>query len=127
MSLKPTGTVLADLIGAAVIYFGANFLINPHGTAGGLSITPWPYGNATGYFTVKVVRDIASGLVALTCSLAMGQRRARGCLCTAGRRRHPHRRRGAPVPIDQVALSGDGAVLTDVLNTAWAEVPWDAV
>lgn len=34
MSLKRTGTVLAALIGAAVIYFGANFLINPHGTAG---------------------------------------------------------------------------------------------
>ncbi|WP_328923533.1 hypothetical protein OG429_02105 [Streptomyces sp. NBC_00190] len=29
--------------------------------------------------------------------------------------------------IDQVAFSGDGAVLTDVLNTAWAKVPWDAV
>ncbi|WP_328923317.1 DUF4267 domain-containing protein [Streptomyces sp. NBC_00190] len=125
MSLKRTGTVLAALIGAAVIYFGANFLINPHGTAGGLIITPWPHGNATGYFTVKGVRDIASGLVALIL-LAMGQRRALGCPCTAGRRRHPHRRRGAPVPIDQVALSGDGAVLTDVFNTAWAKVPWDA-
>lgn len=29
--------------------------------------------------------------------------------------------------IDQVAFPCDGAVLTDVLNTAWADVPWDSI
>jgi hypothetical protein len=69
-------TVLAVLCGLAGLFFGLNFLLNPH-AADSFGITPWPTGDAAGYFVVKAVRDIAYGLVLLVL-LARGHRRTLG-------------------------------------------------
>ncbi|MEU9132370.1 DUF4267 domain-containing protein [Kitasatospora sp. NPDC048540] len=76
MSRQRITTVLAVLTGATVIFFGLNFLLNP-AAPDGFGITPWPQGNATGYFVVKGVRDLAVGGTVLVL-LALGQRRALG-------------------------------------------------
>ncbi|MGW8884543.1 DUF4267 domain-containing protein [Streptomyces sp. NPDC055749] len=77
MKRRHITTVLAVLTGVAVLFFGLNFLLNPGGAPAGFGITPWPEGNADGYFVVKGVRDIAvSSTVFLL--LALGQRRTLG-------------------------------------------------
>jgi hypothetical protein len=76
MTRRRVTTVLAVLCGLAGLCFGLNFLLNPH-AADGFGITPWPTGEATGYFVVKAVRDIAYGATALVL-LARGHRRTLG-------------------------------------------------
>jgi hypothetical protein len=88
-------TALAVACGLAGLVFGLNFLLNPH-AANGFGISPWPTGDAAGYFVVKAVRDIAYGLVVLVL-LARGHRRTLGWV----------------VLIDALIPLGDGiAVLT---------------
>ncbi|MEV4256645.1 DUF4267 domain-containing protein [Spirillospora sp. NPDC049652] len=69
-----TATAIAIITALLVTYFGLNFLLNPH-AADGFGIKPWPTGEATGYFDVKGVRDLAlgGGVFAL---LALRQHRA---------------------------------------------------
>ncbi|AHH97264.1 DUF4267 domain-containing protein [Kutzneria viridogrisea] len=81
MSLKRVTTVLAALVVLAGFGFGLDFLLNPQAAAG-FGITPWPQGEATGYFVVKGVRDLAYGLVALIL-LLHGQRRLLGWVVLA--------------------------------------------
>ncbi|MBO1333709.1 DUF4267 domain-containing protein [Streptomyces sp. VRA16 Mangrove soil] len=69
-------TGLAVLTGAAVSYFGLNFLFNP-AAPDGFGIDPWPTGNGTGYFAVKGVRDLAVAATVFLL-LARGQRRTLG-------------------------------------------------
>ncbi|MFK4222995.1 DUF4267 domain-containing protein [Streptomyces sp. NPDC019890] len=80
--MSRTATVLAVLTGAAFTFFGLNFLLNGAGAASGFGISPWPEGNAAGYFVVKGVRDLALGATAFTL-LALGQRRALGWVVLA--------------------------------------------
>ncbi|WKX70125.1 DUF4267 domain-containing protein [Streptomyces sp. XD-27] len=77
MSKQRVTTVLTLLTGAAVMFFGLNFLLNPNGAPTGFGIEPWPQGNADGYFVVKGVRDLAVGSTVFLL-LALGQRRALG-------------------------------------------------
>jgi Domain of unknown function (DUF4267) len=77
MSRSTIGSGLAALTGAGIIAVGARFLLDPTGAAAGFGIPSWPHGQAAGYFDIKGVRDIASGLVVLTL-LATRQRRALG-------------------------------------------------
>ncbi|MFH8368642.1 DUF4267 domain-containing protein [Streptomyces sp. NPDC018031] len=82
MSRQRITTVLAVLTGAAVMFFGLNFLLNPGGAGAGFGIDPWPRGNADGYFVVKGVRDIAVATTVFAL-LALGQRRALGWVILA--------------------------------------------
>lgn len=82
MTLQRLNTVLALLVVLAGFGFGLNFLLNGQGAASGFGITPWPQGEAAGYFVVKGVRDIAYGLVVLAL-LVLRQRRALGWVVLA--------------------------------------------
>jgi uncharacterized protein DUF4267 len=82
MSLRRLTTLLAVLVVLAGFSFGLNFLFNGQGAAAGFGITPWPEGDAAGYYVVKGVRDIAYGLTALIL-LLRGQRRALGWVVLA--------------------------------------------
>ncbi|RFU36759.1 DUF4267 domain-containing protein [Actinomadura logoneensis] len=72
--LARTATGIAVVTGLLVTYFGLNFLLDPH-AADGFGIKPWPTGEATGYFAVKGVRDLAVGGAIFTL-LALRQHRA---------------------------------------------------
>jgi hypothetical protein len=72
-------TVLTVLLGLFPLSFGLRFLLDPHGAAAGFGIDPWPVGTAAGYFAVKGIRDIVTGLNLLAL-FALGQRRATGVL-----------------------------------------------
>ncbi|GGK45224.1 DUF4267 domain-containing protein [Nocardia camponoti] len=76
MTRKFVTTALAVCCGLAPLFFGLNFLFNP-AAPDGFGITPWPTGNADGYFMVKAGRDIAvAGVTFLL--LGLGQRRVLG-------------------------------------------------
>ncbi|MFC9622355.1 DUF4267 domain-containing protein [Streptomyces sp. NPDC056930] len=77
MTKRHFTTVLALITGAAVLFFGLNFLLNPGGAPDGFGIEPWPQGNAAGYFVVKGVRDLAVAATVFLL-LARGQRRTLG-------------------------------------------------
>jgi hypothetical protein len=81
-AMRRLTTTLAVLCGIAGLFFGLNFLLNPHGAAASFGIEPWPTGNAAGYFVVKGVRDIAYGLV-IFAVLATGSRRTVGWVILA--------------------------------------------
>ncbi|MGC7099111.1 DUF4267 domain-containing protein [Amycolatopsis lurida] len=68
------------LVGLGIIYIGVQFLLVPVDAAAGYGVAA--PGDEGAYFTVKGIRDIASGLVALTL-LALGQRRALGWVMLA--------------------------------------------
>ncbi|MFC5181690.1 DUF4267 domain-containing protein [Actinomadura harenae] len=67
-------TGIAIVTGLLVAYFGLGFLFDPH-SADNFGIKPWPTGNATGYFDVKGVRDLATAGAVFTL-LALRQHRA---------------------------------------------------
>jgi hypothetical protein len=70
-------TTIGTLIACAFIVFvGMRFLLDPHGAAAGFGITG-PSGAGEGFYDIKGVRDITSGLVPLVLLIA-GQRRALG-------------------------------------------------
>ncbi|WP_412074686.1 DUF4267 domain-containing protein [Streptomyces xanthophaeus] len=77
MKRRHITTALAALTGVAVLFLGLNFLLNPDGAPAGFGITPWPQGNADGYFVVKGVRDIAVASTVFLL-LTLGQRRILG-------------------------------------------------
>ncbi|MES4901225.1 MULTISPECIES: DUF4267 domain-containing protein [unclassified Streptomyces] len=106
MSKQRITTVLAVLCAAASLFFGLNFLLNPHGAPNGFGIEPWPQGNAQGYFVVKGVRDLAIGATGLLL-LALGQRRALGWVVLID----------AIVPLgDALAVVTHGGTLTTALS-----------
>ncbi|GAA3334935.1 hypothetical protein GCM10020358_01240 [Amorphoplanes nipponensis] len=75
-------TGLAVLCGLAGLFFGLNFLLNPHGAASSFGIEPWPTGAASGYFVVKAMRDIAYGLM-IFAVFVTGSRRTLGWVILA--------------------------------------------
>ncbi|MEU9378443.1 DUF4267 domain-containing protein [Streptomyces sp. NPDC048255] len=77
MKRRHITTALAALTGVAVLFLGLNFLLNPDGAPAGFGITPWPQGNADGYFVVKGIRDIAVASTVFLL-LTLGQRRILG-------------------------------------------------
>ncbi|MER6143607.1 DUF4267 domain-containing protein [Streptomyces sparsogenes] len=106
MSKQRITTALVILTAAAPLFFGLNFLLNPHGAPDGFGIEPWPQGNAQGYFVVKGVRDLAIGATALIL-LALGQRRALGWVILVD----------ATVPLgDALAVVTHGGTLTTALT-----------
>ncbi|MCX4747584.1 DUF4267 domain-containing protein [Kitasatospora sp. NBC_01287] len=76
MTSKRLTTGLTGLLSAFIIVVGVRFVLDPHGAAAGFGI-PGPQGAGTGFYDVKGVRDIASGLVAIAL-LITRQRRALG-------------------------------------------------
>ncbi|MDG4666797.1 DUF4267 domain-containing protein [Mycobacterium sp. 236(2023)] len=63
MSATTIGTILAGLIGAAIVVVGARFLLAPRVAAAGYGVQPDLSQPSTGaYLSVKGIRDIASGL-----------------------------------------------------------------
>ncbi|TGA91589.1 DUF4267 domain-containing protein [Streptomyces sp. MZ04] len=70
-------TLLSLIVGAAPLFFGLNFILNPGGAPDGYGIEPWPTGNADGYFIVKGVRDIAAAGVTFLL-LGLGKRQVLG-------------------------------------------------
>ncbi|WP_219468701.1 DUF4267 domain-containing protein [Nonomuraea rhizosphaerae] len=81
MSWRRVTTAAAALTALAVIFFGLQFLISP-GTAAASFGMDAPQGDATGYFVVKGVRDVACGTVGLIL-LGTGHRRALGWVLLA--------------------------------------------
>jgi hypothetical protein len=60
------GYALAGLSAVGIIFIGARFLLAPSAAAVGFGITAWrDGGKADRYLSVKGVRDIASGLIAV--------------------------------------------------------------
>ena len=70
-------TIMGWLVVLAGFYFGLSYLLNGDGAASGFGIV-----DPTGYYVVKVVRDLAYALTALIL-LLMGQRRALGWVVLA--------------------------------------------
>jgi hypothetical protein len=57
------GYTLAGLIGAAIIFIGARFIVAPRVAAAGYGVQPdLDQPNTRAYLSVKGIRDIASGL-----------------------------------------------------------------
>ncbi len=73
---------LTALIGAGIIFVGARFLWNPRAGAEGYGVPARPCEEDSAYLAAKGVRDIATGLIALTL-LALGDRRALGWVSLA--------------------------------------------
>ncbi|OIV35928.1 hypothetical protein BIV57_19030 [Mangrovactinospora gilvigrisea] len=75
--LRTTTTVFAVLITVAAASFGIQFLVVPEYAASGFGLTPYPTGNAAGYFMTKAGLDLAlaAGLAML---LIRRQRRTLG-------------------------------------------------
>jgi hypothetical protein len=76
MTSKRIATVCTLLVSAFIIYVGVWFILQPHGAVSGLGIAG-PSGTGEGFYDIKGVRDITSGLVPLAL-LITGQRRALG-------------------------------------------------
>jgi len=92
MLVADIGYVLAGLTAVGIIFIGARFLL-AHGTAAaGFGIAAWhDGGKADPYLSVKGVRDIASGLIAVIL-LAARMPHVLGWLELASQH-HPDRRR----------------------------------
>ena len=66
MLVADIGYVLAGLTAVGIIFIGARFLLAPGTAAAGFGIAAWhDGGKADPYLSVKGVRDIASGLIAV--------------------------------------------------------------
>ncbi|GAA1966818.1 DUF4267 domain-containing protein [Kitasatospora viridis] len=76
MTTKRVATACTLLGIAFILFIGVRFLVDPHGAVAGFGI-PGPRGTGEGFYDVKGVRDITSGLVPLALLLS-GQRRALG-------------------------------------------------
>ncbi|WP_431044654.1 DUF4267 domain-containing protein [Streptomyces sp. P1-3] len=106
MSKQRVTNVLTLLTGAAVMFFGLTFLLNPDGAPTGFGIEPWPQGNADGYFVVKGVRDLAVGSTVFIL-LALGQRRALGWVVLVD----------AAIPLgDALAVATHGGTIATALS-----------
>jgi Domain of unknown function (DUF4267) len=71
--MLPTAYVLAGLIAVGIIFIGAQYIWAPGTTAPGFGFRELPE-NGEGYYSVKGVRDIASGLIVFTLMAAVGHR-----------------------------------------------------
>ncbi|SIR75876.1 DUF4267 domain-containing protein [Williamsia sterculiae] len=69
------GIALAVAGGGFISYIGLSYLAAPQSIAPGFGFRQWPAGDADGFYAIKGIRDVATGLV-LFVLLAMGQRRA---------------------------------------------------
>ena len=56
--------ILSALLGIAILFLGANFILNPHGGAAGYGVTVTST-DADAFLRAKGVRDIATGIVVL--------------------------------------------------------------
>ena len=66
MLVTDIGYALAGLTAVGIIFIGARFLLAPSTAAAGFGIAVWhDGGKADPYLSVKGVRDIASGLIAV--------------------------------------------------------------
>ena len=66
MLVTDIGYALAGLTAVGIIFIGARFLLAPSTAAAGFGIAAWhDGGKADPYLSVKGVRDIASGLIAV--------------------------------------------------------------
>jgi hypothetical protein len=66
MLVTDIGYALAGLTAVGIIFTGARFLLAPSAAAAGFGIAAWhDGGKADPYLSVKGVRDIASGLIAV--------------------------------------------------------------
>jgi hypothetical protein len=66
MLVTDIGYALAGLTAVGIIFIRARFLLAPSAAASGFGIAAWHDGtNADPYLSVKGVRDIASGLIAV--------------------------------------------------------------
>jgi hypothetical protein len=66
MLVTDIGYALAGLTAVGIIFIGAGFLLAPSTAAAGFGIAAWhDGGKADPYLSVKGVRDIASGLIAV--------------------------------------------------------------
>jgi hypothetical protein len=67
MTATTIAYTLAGLIGAAIVFIGARFIVAPSVAAAGYGISPDLNQRSAGaYLTVKGVRDIASGVLVFT-------------------------------------------------------------
>ncbi|MEU9117358.1 DUF4267 domain-containing protein [Streptomyces sp. NPDC048483] len=106
MKRRHLTTALAALTGVTVLFFGLNFLLNPAGAPAGFGITPWPQGDADGYFVVKGVRDIAVASTVFLL-LTLGQRRTLGWVVLID----------ATIPLgDALAVVSHGGTLSTALS-----------
>ena len=66
MTATTIAYTLAGLIGGGIIFIGARFIVAPRVAAAGYGVQPdLGLGSAAPYLSVKGVRDIASGLIAV--------------------------------------------------------------
>ncbi|MFJ9952929.1 DUF4267 domain-containing protein [Kitasatospora sp. NPDC091207] len=72
-------TVLTVLIALGIGYVGVSYLFVPESTVSGFGLPEWPHGDAAAFFSIKGIRDLATGIAPLVL-LATGQRRALGWL-----------------------------------------------
>ncbi|MGV9270480.1 DUF4267 domain-containing protein [Kitasatospora sp. NPDC003701] len=71
--------VLTVLVALGIGYVGIGYLFAPESIVSGFGLPEWPHGEATAFFSIKGIRDLASGIAPLVL-LATGQRRALGWL-----------------------------------------------
>lgn len=69
--MTTAGVVLALLGAVAIIVIGLLYVAAPHRIVAGFGLPPLPAGPVQGWYTVKGVRDIASGLIVVPL-LALG-------------------------------------------------------
>jgi hypothetical protein len=82
IQLSDVASGLTAVIGAGIIFIGARFLWLPKAGAEGYGVPARSCEEDSAYLTAKGVRDIATGLIALTL-LALGDRRALGWVSLA--------------------------------------------
>jgi hypothetical protein len=68
-----TAYVLTGLIAVGIIFIGAQYIWTPNATAPGFGFRELPQ-NGEGYYSLKGVRDIASGLIVFTLMATAGHR-----------------------------------------------------
>ncbi|MFH8385979.1 DUF4267 domain-containing protein [Kitasatospora sp. NPDC018058] len=74
-----TADTLTVLIALGIGYVGVGYLVTPDSIVSGFGLPEWPHGGASAFFSIKGIRDLASGIAPLVL-LFTGQRRALGWL-----------------------------------------------
>ncbi|MET8627765.1 DUF4267 domain-containing protein [Kitasatospora sp. NPDC004669] len=74
-----TADTLTVLIALGIGYVGVGYLVAPDSIVPGFGLPEWPHGGAAAFFSIKGIRDLASGIAPLVLLLT-GQRRALGWL-----------------------------------------------
>ncbi|WP_327683170.1 DUF4267 domain-containing protein [Kitasatospora sp. NBC_00458] len=76
---EKVATTLAVLLALGIGYIGVSYLFAPESTVSGFGLPEWPHGEAAAFFSIKGIRDLASGIAVLVL-LGTGHRRALGWL-----------------------------------------------